>query len=408
MGWMALAAQTVAIEFEGNTRTKSDFLLQVLGCCLDVYDEDALKAGLRRLKNLAVLAEANAEVSATDTLVRVVVKVEEAPVIWPILTFGGVEGNRWFMAGVSDFNTAGRAIQSTVFYRNIDGEHNAFVSVDVPLMRQTRFGYGIEVQRYAAIEPLFFAAGAEGISYRYANFTFAPRVSYAFDFQHRVVFGLSYLHERYERVYEGSPTSLPFPTANAIKNKYVVNATHLLNRVNVFTEQREGWAVAQQFQLINDVGTFANPFTVYWVEGQYFVRRGVFNLALRGRLGVADNAVNPFAPFVLDSQLNIRGAGNRVDRGTATAVLNTELRCTVYRGDRFGFQAVGFSDLGNWRKPGGTLDELTKTENLQHFTGLGLRLFYTRSQLALLRIDYGVNVQSTTQRGVVVGVGQFF
>jgi hypothetical protein len=71
-------------------------------------------------------------------------------------------------------------------------------------------------------------------------------------------------------------------------------------------------------------------------------------------------------------------------------------------------QAVIFSDLGNWRKPGGSLDELAKTINLQHFVGGGVRLIYTKSQLATLRIDYGVNTQDRAQRGFVIGVGQFF
>lgn len=408
LAWMAANSQTLVVEFEGNERTKSDFLIQVLGCDSLNFDAGDFEAGLRRLKNLAVLVDANATLTSTDTVVTAVVRVEEAAVVWPIFSFGGVVDNRWFMAGVSDYNTGGRAIQSTAFYRNIDGEHNAYLSVDVPLVRQTRLGYGVEIQRYAAIEPLFFSAGAAGVPYRYANFTLAPRLSYAFDFQHRLVLGLSYLRERYERLSAVSDMGNQGLIANAIKNKYLFQATHTLNRVNVFAEQREGWSISQQFHLINDLGERSNPFTMYWIEGSYFARFKKWNLALRGRLGVSDNEVNPFAPFVLDSQLNIRGAGNRVDRGTATAVMNAEVRCTVLRGKRLGMQAIAFSDLGNWRKPGGELDELISTQNVKHFTGLGLRLFYTRSQLAILRVDYGVNSMNRAERGLVIGLGQFF
>tara|TARA_R100001369_G_scaffold81584_1_gene112633 strand:+ start:965 stop:1162 length:198 start_codon:yes stop_codon:yes gene_type:complete len=45
-------------------------------------------------------------------------------------------------------------------------------------------------------------------------------------------------------------------------------------------------------------------------------------------LGYATNDTKPFAPFVLDNQLDIRGLGNVVDKGAASVVLNTDIRYT--------------------------------------------------------------------------------
>lgn len=407
LGWMA-TAQHVHVTFEGNKRTKADFLMKVLAIDTLNYDADALETGIQRLKNLPILVGVRANIQTSQERVAVAITIEEGLVTWPLINFGGVVGNRWFLLGLSDFNLSGRAIQSTAFYRNIDGEHNAFLSVHAPFFRGSSFGGGLEIQRYAAIEPLFFGQDAPRINYVYSNINLAATLSYLFDYQHRIAFGFSYLHEDYEAI---EPTavaqSFDFP-ARASKDKYVLRVGHDLNRINFHGYEREGWSFVQQFQLINDFGSYANPFMMYWMEGRFFERLNRFNLAVQGRLGLSSNAINPFAPFVLDSQLNIRGAGNRVDRGTATAVLNTELRMRLFQTRKLATQGVVFSDLGNWRKPGGSLDELAKTLNLQHFVGGGVRLIYTKSQLATLRIDYGVNTQDRAQRGFVVGVGQFF
>ena len=119
---------------------------------------------------------------------------------------------------------------------------------------------------------------------------------------------------------------------------------------------------------------------------------------------------SPFAPFVLDSQVNIRGSGNRIDRGTAQLILNLEYRHTVWmdRRERFAAQVVGFSDLGTWRNPGGELSDLVASENIRHFVGAGLRVLSLKAYNAALRVDYGVDVRNTKQRGVVLGFGQYF
>jgi hypothetical protein len=47
------------------------------------------------------------------------------------------------------------------------------------------------------------------------------------------------------------------------------------------------------------------------------------------RLGLSTNNESPFAPFSLDNNINLRGVGNAVDRGTGSIVFNTEYRYTL-------------------------------------------------------------------------------
>ena len=131
-----------------------------------------------------------------------------------------------------------------------------------------------------------------------------------------------------------------------------------------------------------------------------------FNWANRLRTGIATNDDSPFAPFVLDSYLNIRGVGNRVDRGTGSVVVNTELRYTLFDKRLLAAQGVGFFDFGSWRKPGGSFNDFTKSENMRAFSGLGFRLIYKRAFDTMLRIDYGYDYNKNA--GLVIGIGQYF
>ena len=140
----------------------------------------------------------------------------------------------------------------------------------------------------------------------------------------------------------------------------------------------------------------------YWRTG----RSG--NFANRLRLGVATNENSPFAPFVLDSYVNIRGVGNRVDRGTAMIIMNNEYRHSLTNWSKIATQAVLFSDWGTWRSPGGQLSDLTDSNNFQWFAGAGFRIIHKEIYNAVFRVDYGLNLLEKNRSGFVIGVGQYF
>ena len=115
-----------------------------------------------------------------------------------------------------------------------------------------------------------------------------------------------------------------------------------------------------------------------------------------------------FAPFVIDSRLNIRGSGNRIDRGTGQVILNAEFRQSVFDVGNVAGQVVGFSDLGTWRNPGGDFADFVDRENFRHFIGLGVRLIYKRAFDAILRLDYGIDIYNSSQRGFVIWLWPIF
>ena len=126
------------------------------------------------------------------------------------------------------------------------------------------------------------------------------------------------------------------------------------------------------------------------------------------RFGLSSNDDTPFAPFALDNNLNLRGVGILVDRGTGSVVLNSEYRYTLYEKKWFVLQGNVFTDVGTWRKPGGALSDFVDSDNVRMYSGIGLRFINKKIFNAIFRIDYGHGLTKNASKGFVFGIGQYF
>ena len=78
-------------------------------------------------------------------------------------------------------------------------------------------------------------------------------------------------------------------------------------------------------------------------ETTYFKRIGNHgNWASRLQLSISRNFETPFPAFVIDNNLNIRGIGNRVQRGSALAAWSTEYRHTLLEHVGLQFKRTAF------------------------------------------------------------------
>ena len=132
------------------------------------------------------------------------------------------------------------------------------------------------------------------------------------------------------------------------------------------------------------------------------------NFSARTKFGVSTNNFSPFAPFVIDGFLNIRGIGNRVDRGTASFILNAEYRQSFWKHKYFTLQAAAFVDYGTLRSPGDNYDGYFPMSEGNIFTGVGIRAHLNVFYKTCLRLDYSISPVDATQRGFTYGFGQFF
>ena len=151
-----------------------------------------------------------------------------------------------------------------------------------------------------------------------------------------------------------------------------------------------------------------SDFLAWWNDVMFFKiigRKG--NFASRLRAGLSTNSSSVFAPFVVDNNVNIRGVGNLIDRGTGSLVLNTEYRHTIYEKNWFVLQGNAFVDVGTWRSPGGTLNDFVQLDKGQLYSGLGMRIMHKRIFNAIFRLDYGYSIKNESG-GIVFGIGQYF
>ena len=110
-----------SVKFEGLRKIKTDYLQRFISIQPgDAIDHQRTAADVQQLKNLAGVTNAHYRLDTIDQSIHLIFKVDEALTLFPIVNFGGVEGNIWYQLGFTDFNWLGRGMQLTAFYQNID------------------------------------------------------------------------------------------------------------------------------------------------------------------------------------------------------------------------------------------------------------------------------------------------
>ena len=393
----------LGVEFEGLSKTKPTYLLQFVESQKGTkLDSATLEMDRQRLTNLSMFSNVILELRSTEEGVIVVFQAQEIQTLLPILNFGGIRENFWFQIGASEVNLAGRGNQLSAYYQYYD--RSSFnVHMVMERIGGSKWGTVMNLVRWRTVEPLFFSSGTG--SYEYTNNTVGLGGLYHFNFHTRLELSSAYFTEAYSRL-DAEP--IPEAPQTAETRKQLVKTI-------LRTDRRD-----YHFYLINGFCNQLNVEAVYSFDGdpdfyitfdelKLFHRIGRYgNNAARLRVGISSNQVGPFAPFVLDSYLNIRGVGNRVDRGTAMIILNEEYRQTILDYGDFAMQGVAFTDFGTWRSPGGSLSDLRETKNFEWYAGGGLRFIHKKFYNAIFRIDYAVDVQTPYRNGFVIGLGQYF
>ena len=398
-----LGQQVSSISIEGLKKTKSKYVLQFIETSAgEDLDTEQLLLDAQILTNLEMFNKAEFRVdSVAQDKVAVVFIVDELYTLLPIFSFGGIEENFWIQAGVSEANLGGVGNKLTTYYQYYDRSSVA-AHLTLDRIRQSRWGANINFVKWSTLEPLFFSEGAA--EYEYDNWTFGATAVRYFQFRDKLEFGGAFFTEDYTLVGEGFSDT----PSRVSEDKVLGKVLYTIDRVNYHFFYLDG---VKNFFNLQTVRSFdQNPdFYIAFNDFHYFNRiNAKGNFGLRFRMGLSSNHESPFAPFVLDSYLNIRGIGNRVDRGTGALILNMEYRHSLLEKERIAIQGVVFSDTGSWRNPGGNLDDFSNPDNFVLFAGGGLRFIHKKIYNAILRVDYGFNLQERQVNGFVLGVGQYF
>ena len=100
-------------------------------------------------------------------------------------------------------------------------------------------------------------------------------------------------------------------------DKHLFKLIYDFDNADYFYQYLEGFRSTLNFQYVGSSDTALSEFLIGFNDFVCYKRIGnQGNWANRIRLGLATNVDNPFAPFTVDNNLNIRGVGNTIDRGT--------------------------------------------------------------------------------------------
>ena len=308
-----------------------------------------------------------------------------------------------FRVGLQEFNFLGRNITLGGFYQ-LDVFNSYGFSLRAPYLFSNKLGLAFNYNNFTTQEPVFFEE--DTAEYRYSNTGFEILGLYELNFKNRIELGFSLFNEDYNYL-EGATR----PDVPLILNvdKHLFKLIYNYDNVDYFYHYLDGFRSNLNFQYVGSSDIALPEFLIGFNDFSYYKRIGSHgNWANRLRLGLASNVNSPFAPFTVDNNLNIRGVGNTIDRGTGAIVFNMEYRHTLVDKDWFVLQSNFFVDGGSWRNPGGNFGDFLDSENLRIYPGVGLRFIHKRIFNAVFRIDYGYGITKDSANGIVFGIGQYF
>lgn len=401
------SGQTVSdVKIQGNKRLKTAFVKKITevkqGSTLDTL---RLEQDMEFLKRLPSVSHAYYQVFKTDNgSYNVFYNIEESFTLIPSPSIYTTNNGEFaFRLGLTEFNLFGRNIGLGAFYQH-DVYDSYAINFRAPFLFSRRFGLSVNLQDLTTLEPVFF--NNSYADYRYNNASVEVLGLFRINFKNRMELGATYFNEKYD--YVSGETSPNVPQSLDIK-KWLAKFIYEYNNLKYHYQYVSGFRNMFNFQYVTSTNNMLPDFYITWNDLYYFKRVGLKgNWANRMRIGLSKNDETPFAPFSLDNNINIRGVGNTIDRGTGAIIFNTEYRHTLLDKKNIVLQSNVFVDSGTWRIPGGSLSDFTDSDNIQVYSGLGIRIIHKKIFNAIFRIDYGVGLTQDASRGLVFGIGQYF
>lgn len=406
--FFSFSQNIIDIQFEGQPKLKTTkhTLDKIIKSQLNQpLDSIKLKQDAVRLTRLATYNKSSYEVVPVGKDYKVIFKVKSVTTLFPSLNiWTSNTQNIAYQIGVKEQNFLNSSKEIGFFYRN-NGYHSASFSYTDPYLINRHSGLSFTAQSLTSVEPLFFKNG-NSAEYEYTNASLELMYLNRLNFFHSIGLGINFFNEDYQFKQGDISNDVP---STLKQNKLLSKLRYQYNNLAYDYHHVSGFKSELYVQYVLPIAENQQSFWIGWNDFFYYHRVGLKgNFANRLRLGISTNEESPFAPFSVDNNLNLRGVGNIIDRGTAVIVLNSEYRYDLINNMYFTLQGNAFIDAGTWRLPGRGFDSLLENGNVRMHPGIGLRFINKRIWNATFRIDYGVGVLNDKSEGIVFGLGQYF
>ena len=412
-GNSVFSAPLTSVNFEGLTKTKKDFLQQLIKSKIGLeYDSLTVLKDEQALKNLNLFFSVNSKTIYNDSLLGydLTFIIKEANYVYPFISVSGFEDAFKVQLGINSNNWRGRNQTIGFLYQYYD-RHSISVYQKTPRHKNGKTGHEISLSKYSTIEPLYFE-NTSG-EFNFDNYSISLGGYYWLSPKWVANIGGMLMREEYKQLNELAPGATfkhyVFSKDRSFSlSKHQVRSGLTFNNVNQHFEFFNGLRVDLYGEVIQTKGNENASFIKSLVGIRYYKRFGKGNLAFKYSLGIATNNESPFSPFVLDGFLNVRGIGNRTSRGTAENIINMEYRHSIITNKYLILQMIAFTDIGSLREPGADLETLYYRERMNYYSGVGIRVHSKIFYKAIFRVDYATNLQNTNERSFSFGLGQFF
>ncbi len=390
----------------GAKKTENSFIKKIIEPKKgNVLDSIKLNESVILLKRLPAISNAYYEVFYSHrNFYKIFFHVEENYTLIPEVNFWTTTNKQFaFRLGLYDYNFLGRNITFGGFYQN-NGFNSYGVNFRAPNLFSKKWGMSLNHQNWKSEEPLYF--DDKSANYLYNNISYEILGSYQVNFKNEINFGINFFREKYQ--YISGDTASNIPQLLDV-NKKLLKFIYKYDNLDYHYQYISGFKSVFFGQYVTTSNAFQDDFLIAWNDFFYYKRiKDKGNWANRIRVGLSSNQKSPFAPFALDNNVNLRGVGILVDRGTGSIVWNTEYRHTLFDKKWLTIQSNVFTDFGTWRTPGGKLNDFIKSENIKVYSGFGLRFINKKIFNAIFRIDYGFGLTHGSSQGLVFGIGQYF
>ncbi|WP_438969428.1 POTRA domain-containing protein [Nonlabens sp.] len=406
----SLLAQNIIIkniQFEGLKRTKESFLRRLVKVKpLSAYNIEQIETDVERLNRLPGIAKAVYQLDKTNPAAYILTYevVENFTIIPGVRVSQANDDSFAFRLSVFEFNFLGQNQIIGGFYgRNVFDSFGGYW--EAPYLFSNKLGIGVNYIKNVTREPIFFPDD-NTVNYKLDNLSTEIYALYELDFHNNFQLGIKYVDQEYSFIDGLATTDVPDKLS---AQKWSILTEYENNHLVVDYQYVYGYRNFTNVELITGGEGLLDDELIAQTDFQYFKKIGnKGNWASRLKLSYATFNDSRFAPFALDNQLNIRGAGNSAGRGTAEITLNTEYRHTLYEKDWFVLQSNTFLDTGTRRNPTGDLNDLVSNSTLKVNPGLGIRFIHKRIFNAVIRFDYGFGIGNNATNGFVFGIGQYF
>jgi len=394
------------VEFKGNKRTKANYLDKFFPMGIDGISEKEVEQGMQWMRNLLLFSDVKLEHvdSLGQKFAKIVVK--EKWTLLPVFNFDFGSDQSRFSLGFADYNFLGNAsVLKGVVHRYDFTSFELFFSN--PHFIRNKWGAQFELSNYNTLEPVYFNDGNDAGVYRFEKWVSGLILNREWNNKHRLFWGAVFLDEKYIKQSSESlgPDLLEF-------DKVLTKVFYENNSVNYNYHRVSGYRSFLAFETTTTIGNNSDLPDFFWklVEDFRFYNKLSPNAysAVRFVVGLSENSETPFPAFVQDSYVNVRGIGNRVQRGSFELGANIELRQTVLNRPAFVLEFVNFADFNAMRFAGRELSFDSLAENFQFYAGGGFRFHLNFLFQAILRLDVGFDMyRDNRQPQVLLGIGQF-